>query len=151
MLYPAFFLSKDETALDALSFVLSGSKSSPMYQQFIKSEKAIEAESYHYSMELAGMFVFSIKAMPDMLLQDTENMLFTTLSAFEKKGITDEELRNFKSKSEAELIQSLSMVGGKASRLAFYNTYMKNPNQIPEQLKILRSLTKEDVMRVYNT
>lgn len=145
------FLDKDETALDALSFVLSGSKSSPMYQQFIKSEKAIEAESYHYSMELAGMFVFSIKAMPDMLLQDTENMLFTTLSAFEKKGITDEELRNFKSKSEAELIQSLSMVSGKASRLAFYNTYMKNPNQIPEQLKILRSLTKEDVMRVYNT
>jgi zinc protease len=49
-------MEKDEVALDVLGEILSSSKSSPLYNTFIKSQKAVSANAYNYSRELAGQF-----------------------------------------------------------------------------------------------
>jgi zinc protease len=71
--------------------------------------------------------------------------------AFEKRGVTDEDIDKFKGAIEAQYISGLQSVSGKVSQLAAFNTYTGNPNMIGKMLDMYRSVTKADVLRVYNT
>jgi zinc protease len=142
--------SEDEPALDALSDILSGSKNSIFYQNFIKSQKAISADFYNYSMELGGMVFASIKANPDTKLSEMYDLINKSFSEFEKRGVTDEDVKNFIAKTETQYINTLNTVAGKASMLAAYNTYTGSPDYISKELESYKKITKEDVIRVYN-
>jgi zinc protease len=72
------------------------------------------------------------------------------LVEFEKAGVTDEHIQKFKAKYEANKIKQLESVSGKASSLAFYETFRDNPNYLMQELKAYRAVTKADVLRVYN-
>jgi len=141
----------DEAAVDAFCYVFGGDKSSTMYQNFIKTQKATEAEASQNNRELAGMIWMEVKAMPDAKLADIEKQLRTDVAAFEKIGITDAQLQQYKNYIEATIIQSLSTVSGKASQLASSQTFYGTPNHLADYLESLKKLTKEDVMRAYNT
>lgn len=142
--------SSDEAALDALAYVLAGNKSSFMYKNFIKTQKAISADVYNYGLELSGMFVVNIKANQDSKLADIYEMIKQTFKDFENKGVSEEDLNNFKAKTESDYINYLQTVSGKASLLASYNTFTGNPAYLNTEFKQYMSVTKEDVMRVYN-
>ncbi len=142
--------SADEPALDALSDILSGSKNSIFYQNFIKSQKAISADFYNYSMELGGMIIASIKANPNTKLSEMYELINQSLLEFEKRGVTDEDVKNFIAKTETQYISTLNTVAGKASMLAAYNTYTGTPDYISKELDSYKKITKEDVLRVYN-
>ena len=58
---------KDEVALDVLSSIFSGDKSSPFYKKFIKSQKAIQASTSHPCSELAGVFTIFVLPYPRSL------------------------------------------------------------------------------------
>ena len=141
----------DEAAVDAFCYVFGGDKSSTMYQNFIKTQKATEAGSSQNNRELGGMIWMEVKAMPDTKLADIEKQVRMDIAAFEKSGITDAQLQQYKNYIEAVLIQSLSTVNGKASQLASSQTFYGTPNHLQDYLASLKNLTKEDVMRAYNT
>ena len=88
--------TEDDAALTVLGQILSGSKSSPMYEAFIKSKKAVSANCYQYSRELAGQFEFGIRANGGTALADMEKELKSTLEKWEKTGATDEDIEKFK-------------------------------------------------------
>ena len=71
------------------------------------------------------------------------------MEAFEKRGITDDDIEKFKGGMESQLINGLQSVAGKVSQLAQFQTMTGNPNQIGKLLKMYQSVTKEDVWRVY--
>src|SRR5690606_19071526 len=62
-----------------------------------------------------------------------------------------DDIQIFKAQQEAGLVNSLASVRGKVSQLAYYETFLGNPNAIPAELEAIRSLTKEDVLRVFET
>ncbi|HSC38286.1 MAG TPA: insulinase family protein, partial [Chitinophagaceae bacterium] len=64
--------------------------------------------------------------------------------------VTDEDIIRFKGGVEAQYINGLQSVAGKVSQLAAFQTFTGNPNKIGDLLKMYSSVTKEDVMRVYN-
>lgn len=140
----------DEAALDALAQLMGGTKNSIIYQTFIKSSKAIEAEASHPTMELAGVFELMVKAMPGTSLGETEKLLRACISDFEKTGFSAEALERFKATMEASFISSAATVSGKASRLAAYNTFVGNPDYIDQEWQAYKKLTIDDVKRVYN-
>ncbi len=70
--------------------------------------------------------------------------------AFEKRGVTDEDIAKFRGYSEAQYINGLQSVSGKVFQLAAFQTLAGNPNMIGTLLKRIAAVTKEDVMRVYN-
>ena len=72
------------------------------------------------------------------------------LDSFEKRGVTDEDIAKFKGQIESDFINGLQSVAGKVSQLAFYQTFAGTPNMITKELEMYNSVTKEDVMRVYN-
>lgn len=141
----------DEAAVDAFSYVFGGDKSSSMYQSFIKTQKATEAECSQNNRELAGMIWAEVKAMPNTNLAEIEKQIRADLAAFEKTGITEAQLNQYKNFVESQLIQSLATVQGKGAQLAANQTFYANPNHTKDYLTNLRKLTTADVMRAYNT
>ena len=144
-------MDKDEVALEVLGQILSSSKSSPLYNTFIKSQKAVSADAYNYSRELAGQFEIIIRANAGTKLTDIETMLNQSLIEWEKTGVTDDDIKKYKASYQSNLYSSLSTVQGKGAQLAAFQTFAGNPNYLKTEIANNLSVTKEDVMRVYNT
>ncbi len=144
-------MDKDEAALDVLGEVLSASKSSPFYNAFIKSQKAVSANAYNYSRELAGQFEILVRANAGTNLADIEKLLNETLTNWEKTSVTDDDIKKYKASYQSNLYNTLATVQGKGSQLAANQTYANNPNYLKTELANNLKVTKADVMRVYNT
>ncbi|WP_400192880.1 M16 family metallopeptidase [Hymenobacter sp. B81] len=140
----------DETPLDALAEILGGSRDSPMYQNLVKKQKAVQAQAAHPTSELAGEFTLIALSYPGKGLDSLEVEVRKSIDAVAKGAITDEAVARYKATIEADLINSLSSVSGKVSQLAAYQTFAGTPNRLPQELKRIQALTKADVQRVYN-
>ena len=140
----------DELPLDMLAEIIGGDKTSILYQNLMKTNLAVQARAYNPSAELAGTWVVNVLPFPGTTLAEIEKMIRDAFIEFEKRGVTDEELVRFKNSREADMIQSIESVSGKASKLASYETFKGNPNYIKQEFEELSALTKEDVIRVYN-
>ncbi len=140
----------DEPALDLLSQILGGGKNSIFYQKFVKSQKALNASVSHPCSELDGRMSMMVVAYPGTNLAEMEKQMREAILEFEQRGVTDEDLQKFKVGYEAGELFSLASVSGKASKLAAYQTFTGNPNQIKYELDRYSKVTEEDVVRVYN-
>ncbi len=141
---------KDEAALDCLAEILGGSNTSILYQNLIKTQKALSARVSNGTDEQAGVFQFNIMPKANTPLSDMEKEIRLALKEFETKGISDDDLAKFKMGKESELVYGLESVSGKVSRLAAYQTFTGNGNYIQKELSRYQEVTKEDVLRVYN-
>jgi len=140
----------DEAPLDALADIIGSGKTSLLYKNLVKPQKAVQAQAYQRNSELAGEFAMIALALPGKGLDSTEVIMRQTLAEFAKNGVTDEQVSRYKASTEAQLINSLSSVSGKVSQLAANQTFFNNPNRLPIELKQLRGLTKADVQRVFD-
>ena len=140
----------DEPALDCLAEIIGTGKSSYFYQTFVKTQKAIQSSVFHATSELAGEFTMFVLPFPGKSLSDFEQEMREALLEFEKNGVRDSDILKFKSKYEARTINGLATVSGKVSQLANYETFQDNPNFLQTELNRYLSVTKEDVIRVYN-
>lgn len=139
----------DEAALDILAEVLGQSKNSVIYQNLIKTQKTVQSAAEHGCRELSGSFEISAIASPGNTLVDIEKIIRSSMDEFEKKGVSDDDLKRFKASYEANTINGLNSVRGKGAQLAYYQTFTGNPNFIKTDLTRYMNVTKEDVMRVY--
>ncbi|RAK63195.1 M16 family metallopeptidase [Hymenobacter edaphi] len=139
----------DEPAIDALAAILGGSKTSPLYQNLVKAQKAVQAQSYHPTSELSGEFTMVALGMPGKPLSELETIMRASIEEVAKRGISDEDVARYKASTEADLINRLQSVSGKVSTLAGYQYQTGNPNRLPIDLKRIQSLTKADVDRVF--
>jgi len=142
--------TKEDLALDVLASALAGSQGSPLYKAFVESKKAVGANAFQYSRELIGQFEFMIRANPGTSLAEMEKLLFTTLAEWEKKGITDDDINKFKATHKSNEYNRLATVMGKGATLAANYTFTGDANFIKKSNEWLNSMTKEDVMAVYN-
>jgi zinc protease len=130
--------------------IIGGGKNSIIYKNLVKTQKSVQANAGHPCSELAGEFTFTVLPYPGQTLADMEKLVREAMVEFEKTGVSDDALARFKATYEANIINSLSSVAGKASTLASYQTFTGNPNYLTKQLQAHRAVTKADVMRVYN-
>jgi zinc protease len=141
----------DRVALDALNDIIGVGRKSFLYKEFILTQKAIEASGFNNTMELGGALTFFVLPFPGTSLTQFESELRAVIDGFGADSISDEDLQIFKAQQEAGLINSLASVRGKVSQLAFNETFLGNPNDIQNELDAIRSLTKEDILRVFET
>ncbi len=141
--------SREMAALQCLSQVIGQGRNSVLYQQFVKKRIAQSATAFSSLTELAGEFSMSISPMPGKDLAEIEKLYRAALDSFEARGVTEEDVVKFRGQQEAQLINGLQSVQGKGANLAQYQTLTGNPNKITELLKMYSSLSKEDVMAVY--
>ncbi|MET0394755.1 MAG: pitrilysin family protein, partial [Chitinophagaceae bacterium] len=143
-------LDADMAALDCLAQILGQGNNSVFYQELVKKQLALSANASQSNFELSGEFSMQLVPYPGKSLADMLQLLDQALQAFEKRGVTDEDIAQFKGQLEAQYFSSLQSVSGKVSQLAAYQTFTGNPNMVGKELAMYRAVTKEDVMRVYN-
>ena len=141
---------KDMSALTCLAQIIGQGKNSVLYQQLVKTQKALQANASSRLTELAGEFTIQIIPLPGRSLSAMDSLYNEALLTFEKRGVTDDDIEKFKGSMEAQYINGLQSVSGKVSQLAAFQTFTGNPNSIGKLLDMFRSVTKEDVLRVYD-
>jgi len=140
----------DAYALDFLGQLLGTGKKAPFYRVLVKEKKlTARARVYNNSSELAGKFNISVNAYPGFSLAEAEEAVFEAFALFEKEGITDNDLERIKAGLETDFYNGMSSVLGKSFQLARYNEYAGDPGFVTEDLRRIREVTIDDVMRVY--
>jgi len=153
MVWPTTYQYTDDAyALDFLAELLSSGKKAPIYK-VLEKEKELTSSSYAYnnSQELAGEFYITVTANSGKSLNDIEKGIFEAFAMFEKEGVTDRDIERIKAGLETDFYNGISSVLGKSFQLAQYNTFTGDPGFIEKDIANIKKVTKEDIMRVYNT
>lgn len=142
--------NKDEAALDALAEILGQGKNSIFYKNFQKPRNALFARASNSASELAGEFRIMVRPFPGKTLAEMKEMVDASLKEFAENGFEDEALERFKASYEANFINRLQSVSGKVGTLAAYETYADDPGYLKKEMEAYRSVTRDDVLRVFN-
>ena len=140
---------RDQAALACLAQILGQGRNSVLYQNIVKTQKALSANASSRLSELAGEFSISVSPYPGKSLADMEKLVNEAMVSFEQRGVSVEDVEKFKTSFEAQTINRLSSVSGKTAQLAGFQTLTGAPNKLADLFKMYSSLTKEDVLRVY--
>jgi zinc protease len=142
----------DAYALDFLGEILSQGKNAPLYKVLVKErDLTSRTTAYGNAQELAGEFQIVITANNGKSLKDVESGIYDAFAMFEKEGATDRDIERIKAGLETQFYNGISSVLGKSFQLAQYNVFAGDPAFIEKDIENIKSVTKEDVMRVYNT
>ncbi|MEO9484497.1 MAG: pitrilysin family protein [Ekhidna sp.] len=152
MVYPtAEDYHQDMYALNVLGQLLSGSKKAPLYQVIVEEKKlAPNASTYQSSNEVAGEFVFRVRANAGSDLDEVKAAIEEGLTRFETNGIDAKDLQRIKAELETNLYQGVSTVLNKAFQLVSDNEFGGDPSYITKTAKLTQAVTAEDVMSVFN-
>ena len=147
---------KDEAPLDILAALMGQGKKSIFYKNFVKSEKAIQADVSHPCRELSGEFHFTVLTFPDwqedlgVYFNDIEDQIRRTITEWENIGFSDEDLAMVKTELEASSLDMKSSIASKASAISSWEWLGRGKHNISTELNRYNNVTREDVMRVYN-
>jgi len=152
MVFPTVESYNDDSyALEVLAEILSGNKKSPLYKIIVEEKKlAPSVTTYQSSEELAGEFVFNIRANANVDLDVVKLAIEEGLANFEANSFTDNDLNRVKAQIETGLYQGVSTALDKAFQLATYNEYAGDPGYITLEAEKMQSVSREDILRVYN-
>lgn len=140
--------SPDEPALDALSDVLAGGKSSRLYQRLVYDRQIAQDVSLRNSAnKLDGLLLLSATAKPGVHPRELADEITRAIRDIAAQGITERELQRVKNGMRAQLLDELASVLGKADRLNYYNYFVGTPDYVAQDLARYDALTQADVQR----
>lgn len=152
MVWPAVEqYTKDAYALDFLGEILSQGKKAPLYKVLVKDKKLTsQPYAYNNSSQIAGNFRIMVTANAGVDLDSIESGINEAFILFEKEGITERDIERIKAGQETNFYNGISSVLGKSFQLAQYDVFTGDPGYITKDIDNIKSVTREDVMRVYN-
>lgn len=142
----------DSYALGILTELLASGKKAPLNKVLI-DEKELTSNVFMFdnNSELAGEVQIIVRAFPSTDLNEVESAIYEGLQKFEEEGFTEADLNRIKAGIETQFYNGLSSVLGKAFNLAQYNIFADDPGYINEDIKKTLAVTKNDIIRVYET
>lgn len=144
---------RDEAPLDMLASIMGQGNNSIFYKNFVKSEKAIQAQVFNPCFELAGEFTIQVLAYPTETLEDTEKLIRQTLEEFETDvlGGSDivEHLARAKSSMKTALIMNSESITGKAIHLSQWHMFLGRPYNLQDDLDRYDRVSVGDLKAVF--
>ncbi|GJL94720.1 MAG: peptidase M16 [Hyphococcus sp.] len=141
----------DGYALDVLAELLSGSKSAPLNEVLIDEKKLTSNVAiFGYNSELSGETILSIRGFNSVDLDDIKTALDEGFAKFETEGISQKDLDRIKTTQEVGFYGGIQSVLGKAFNLAQYEIFAGDAGYINRDIELIKAVTADDVMRVYN-
>ena len=141
---------EDSYALEILTKYLSEGKNAPLYKKLVEEKELTDrVRMYNYTSELAGQLMLQVRAYDGKDLDEVKKAIDESLIEFNKKGISEKDLKRIKAGQETDFYNSISSVLGKGFQLAQYQIFANDPNEINKNVEKILKVSKEDVMRVY--
>ena len=94
--------------------------------------------------------MINIMSYPNFTFAEVEQEVFKLLNDFESSTLTDEAIERFKVKMHSQIIEGLSSVQGKSSRLSRWAYLLDEPYNFQKSLDRYNNVKKEDVIKVYH-
>ncbi len=144
------FEHEDQTALSALSELLSSGKSSLLHKVLV-DEKRMVNSVYAYNMDLKdpGVFMFVAVCNPDVKAKEVEKEILKIIDEIKAGNVKKTELEKIKINTKADFIFSLESSSSVAS---LYGSYFVRDNIKPlfEYEKNIENLKVKDLVEVAN-
>ena len=153
LIYPAVEARHaDFYALELLASLLADGKDSPLYKVIVDEQKLAPSASANFQgSEIAGSMDFRVRAFDGIDLDIVQAALFEAFELFSNEGFTDQQLERILTNLETDFYNELNSVFSKASQLARYNEFNGDPNRLATEMDRYRAVTREDIVRVFNT
>ncbi len=141
----------DVPALDVMDYVLTGGRSSRIYQALIESGLASDAGGYTANLISGGWYEFSVTASPGQDLKKVDQVLQQTIATLRAKSITSEELTRAKAQLKASILLRNRDISSQANQLGDDQTSSGDYRYTDRLLAAIAKVTAADVQRVAKT
>jgi predicted Zn-dependent peptidase len=139
--------TRDSKVMQMISSILSGGPSSRMYKKMVDDKKdALQVIAFNYPLEDYGMYIIGALpnggAAPAGLLKDMEEEIVKLQTDL----ISTDDYQKLQNQFENNYVSANTRMLGIAENLANgYTFYHKDTNHINEELKEIRSITREEI------
>ncbi len=142
----------DAYPLSFLGQLFSYGKKAPLYKVIVEEKKlAPSVSGFQMSIEIAGEFRIRIRTFPNVNLNDIKDAIAESFQRLETESFTVEDVERIKAGLETQFYNGMSSILGKSFQLAQYNEYAGSPGYVTTDLEKIKAVTKEDILRVYET
>ena len=143
------FPDEDSYALDVLSQILSGGKSSRLYQSLVYEKKISISASADYSgiNKDPYLFFFSATASPDKDIKEVEDSLYSEIDKIKTEPPSEREIQKAKNQIESSFIMEQDSIYMQAMKYGMFEM-LGGWRLIDRYLDGIRKVTPEDVVMV---
>jgi zinc protease len=141
--------SPDSYALDLLSVVLAGGRSSRLYRDLVYQKRmvrSIDADYSGLSVDPGG-FTVTAQLMPGKEAAEVEREIDALLEKVKTELISERELQKAKNQIEAEFIFAQDSIFGQAMKIGYYEA-VGGWRLIDSYIDGIRKVTREDIQKV---
>ncbi len=137
----------DDAALDILSDILTGTKSSRIYKSLLFDKQiAQDVNSFQYSARLNGSFIISSTPKPGIELHTIREEIFKQIQGVVENGVTEEELKRSVNSFKSSYIYSLQNLNNLVDQINNYTCHLDEPNSFLYDIGRYEAVTTEDVV-----
>jgi len=137
----------DQTALDLLGTVLSGSRSSRLVRTLREEKKIVWSVGAGFSTNIgSGYFLVNADFEPDKL-EEVKTGIHDVLQQAMEEGFTKEEIRRAKTQIETQWLHQQESVQARASHMATY-AMMDRWDLAIDYVKGINKVRDQDLVRV---
>ncbi|MGN6615661.1 MAG: M16 family metallopeptidase, partial [Ilyomonas sp.] len=138
--------TRDSKIMGLVSSYLSNGGSSKLYKKMVDDKQdALQVGSFNYALEDYGAYITyalpNNNASLDTLLHDIDE----EVEALQTNLISEEDYQKLMNQFENDYVTQNSNDLGVAENLASAYTFFKNTNYVNEELKDVKSITREDI------
>jgi zinc protease len=138
----------DVAAIDTMDMVLTGGRSSRLYQALIESGLASQASGYPLELRDPGWYEVSVTAAPGKDLATIEPVLQKTIAELRDRPISQEELNRAKTQLQTSYIYGNQDITSQAKQLGYNQTISGDYRYSDRYLQAIDKVTIADIQRV---
>lgn len=140
---------KDSSALDVLASILSGGKSSRLWQSLVeKQQVCTSVRAGAGAGRGPDLFSFRMAFAPGQSVEKAEKALYAEIQRLQKTGVTAEEIQTARTQALQSSIEGRRTSLGRAQAIAISAVVYGDPNRINTELARSYAVTAADVKRV---
>ncbi|MBD2567998.1 insulinase family protein [Anabaena lutea FACHB-196] len=141
----------DVPAIDVMDAILTGGRSSRLYQAVIESGLASSVSGSAAELIEPGWYDISATAAPEQEIRKIADVIQQSLTKLQQQPVTSEELNRAKTQLQASFILNNQDISSQASQLAYNQVIAGDYHYIEKYLSAIAQVTPQDVQRVAKT
>ncbi len=141
----------DVPAIDLMDVILTGGRSSQLYQALVESGLASSVGASPSELIEPGWYEINVTAAPGQQLSKIALVLEQSLTKLQQKQVTAEELNRAKTQLQASFVLGNQDITSQATQLGYNQTVAGDYRYVEGYLKTIAKVTAADVQRVAKT
>ncbi|MBT8266404.1 MAG: insulinase family protein [Bacteroidia bacterium] len=143
------FAERDAYVLNMISAYLSDGKSSKLYKKLVDDQKqALAVQAVNIAQRDYGVYAMFALPLGDVSLSVLLSEIDEEITKMQNELISERDYQKLQNKFENRFVNSNAGVQGIAGSLATYYMLHGDVNLINDQIKIYRSITREEIQSV---